>query len=324
MKKIDRSTEKTSKPVKLAKASVTVLDNTAGTSLVYTNELGSVDDMRIPLDYQKLIKLCRFFYKHDPIAGTVLNKMTDCAITPLTNRKSECSDEEYAVYNSLLDMLQEFFRNVCLEYLLSGLVVPQYEWARVSGSDLTPELDSRRRIIVPDNIWFRDPATLTVKNSPINNKKYIYVTIDADTIQFIKSNGKLKDGTYDKETYQQMVESYPEFVKAVKDLKGTRLQIRLEEVRPIFSRTLPEDAYPIPYMTNALEALIHKRNLRKMDYSIASRVIAAIQLIKLGSDDFPCTDETDFTEIKQQMNYRTASGNSERIYQLFANHTLTI
>jgi len=58
--------------------------------------------------------------------------------------------------------------------------------------------------------------------------------------------------------------------------------------------------------------------------SIASRVIAAIQMIKLGNDDYPCTDETDFVDIKNQMNYRTLSGQSERIYQLFANHTLQI
>jgi len=78
-------------------------------------------------------------------------------------------------------------------------------------------------------------------------------------------------------------------------------------------------------MSNALESLIHKRNIRKMDYSIAARVTAAIQLIKLGNDVFPCTDDDDFNAIKSQMNYKNViSGEAERIYQLFANHTLTI
>jgi len=306
---------------KLVKASVNVLTDPTQSSLVFTS---TVDKMEIPKDYHKLVKVCRFFYKHDPIAGTVINKMVDCAITPLENRKSKCTDEEYEVYNALSEMLQEFYRNVCLEYLLSGLVVPHYEWVRKKGSDLSPKLNSRRRIVVPDNIWFRDPATITIKNSPIPNKKYFYVEVDPDTIRFIKSKGKLKDGTFDKETYDELVKNYPEFVKAVQELTGNRLKVKLEDIRPILSKTLPEDAYPIPYMENALESLMHKRNMRKMDYSIASRVIAAIQLIKLGNDEYPCTDEEDFVDIKNQMNYRTLSGQSERIYQLFANHTLQI
>src|SRR3972149_9445730 len=124
-------------PIKLAKATVNpvVMDDK---SVLFTGYV--LDEMQIPTDYQKLVKMCRFFYMHDPIAGTVMNKIVDCAITPLTNRKANCSDEEYAVYNSILDLLQEFFRNVCLEYLLSGLVVPQYEWARTRGSDLSPTL----------------------------------------------------------------------------------------------------------------------------------------------------------------------------------------
>jgi len=53
-------------------------------------------------------------------------------------------------------------------------------------------------------------------------------------------------------------------------------------------------------------------------------VIAAIQLIKLGSDEFPTIDESDFDYIKEQMNYRTNKGQAEKIFQLFANHTLSI
>ena len=308
-------------PGKLVKASVNVLTDPSQTGLLFTEE---VDRMEIPKEYHKLIKTCRFFYKRDPIAGTVLNKMVDCAITPLTNRKSQCNDEEYEVYNALTEMLQEFFRNVCLEYLLSGLVIPHYEWVRMRGSDLSQKLNSRRRVTVPDNIWFRDPATVTVKNSVIPNKKYYFVDVDARTISFIKNKGKYPDGTVDKETYDELERNYPAFVKAVQQLRGTKMQIKLEDVRPILGKTLPEEAYPLPYMENALESLVHKRNLRKMDYAIAARVVSAIQMIKLGSDEFPCTDEADFDHIKSQMNYRTSTGYTERVYQLFANHTLEI
>jgi hypothetical protein len=306
---------------KLAQATANVLYDPSQSSLVFTS---SVDKMDLPKKYNKLIELCRFFYKRDPVAGTVLNKIVDCAITPLTNRKSTCSDTEYEVYNSLSEMLQEFYRCVCLEYLLSVLVIPHYEWSRVKGSDISSKLNSRARFTVPTNIWFRDPAVVRIKSSPIPNKKYFYVKVDMETINFIKTGGTLSDGTVDKTTYEELERNYPEFVKAVKAIKGTSLEIKLEGVRPIVAKTLPEDDYPIPYMSNALESLIHKRNLRKMDYSIAARVIAAIQLVQLGSDEFPCTDEADFERIKSQMNMQTTTGQAERIFQLFANHTLKI
>jgi hypothetical protein len=322
---VDKKETKTATAVgqqtKLAKATVNILNDPRQTSLLFTS---ATDQMEIPKQYHKLIKICRFFYRQDPVAGTVLNKIVDCAITPLDNRKGKCDDDEYEVYKALSDMLQAFFRNVCLEYLLSGLVIPQYEWARVKGSDLSPELNSRTRFVVPDNVWFRDPATIVVKNSPIPNKKYFYVKVDQATIDFIRSGGKLRDGTKDTATLEELERNYPEFVAAVRAMKGTQMEIKLDNIRPILSKTLPEDDYPIPYMTNALESLIHKRNMRKMDYSIAARVISAIQLVQLGSDDFPCTDETEFEDIKEQMNVQTNNGMNERIFQLFANHTLKI
>jgi hypothetical protein len=306
---------------KLAKADINWLQNGSQTGLVFTTE---VDNMVLPTEYKKLIKTCRFFYKHDPVAATILNKMVDFAVSPMLNQQGKCTDDEFAVYDSLKEGLEEFYRNVCLEYLLSGLVMPEYEWERMPGSKLSPELNSRTRFNLPNNIWFRDPSSITIKPSPIGNKKYFYVTIDADTIYFIKNNGKKRDGTKDEETYKTMEANYPDFVKKVKESKGTTLEILLPDARPILSRCLPEDPYPIPYMTNALESLMHKRNMRKMDYSIAARVIAAIQLIKLGNDLYPCTDNSDFAYIKNQMNYQTRTGYNEKIFQLYANHTLEI
>jgi hypothetical protein len=281
--------------------------------------------MEIPKDYKKLIDICRFFYKRDPIAGSVINKMVDMSISEMKNRQGDCTEEEFLVYDSLADKLQNFYRDVCLEYLLSGLVIPQYEWVRKPGDEVSYKINSRRRITVPDNIWFRDPATIRVEKSVIPNKRYYYVKIDQELVNFIRTKGKRKDGTTDEETYNALLDNYPNFVKQIQSSSGTKVEILLVDIRPILGRTLPEDSYPIPFMSNALESLIHKRNIRKMDYSIAARVTAAIQLIKLGSDEFPCTDDDDFSTIKNQMNYKNViTGETERIYQLFANHTLTI
>jgi len=64
-----------------------------------------------------------------------------------------------------------------------------------------------------------------------------------------------------------------------------------------------------------------------MDYSIAARVISAILLFRLGDKDFPLTEDNkgDLEDIKNQIFWRDGQGkNVERIFQLFANHTLQI
>jgi hypothetical protein len=63
-----------------------------------------------------------------------------------------------------------------------------------------------------------------------------------------------------------------------------------------------------------------------MDYSIASRVISAIQLIKLGNDEYPLTedDSDQLTDLEQKMLWRNRARNIDRVFQLFSNHTLEI
>jgi hypothetical protein len=255
--------------------------------------------------------------------NTILNKMVDCCISAINVKRNKCTDKEISVYGALNPTLKEFFRNACLEYLLSGLVIPHYEWVRVKGSDLSHNLDSRTRYILPSNFWFRDPASISVKFTPIPNNRLYLVKVSPEILRIIKEPVSSLSPE-DIEARSLLEKNYPSFVKRIRDSKGITISIPLEDIRPILARTLPEDPYPIPYMTNALEALSHKRNLRKMDYSIASRVTAAIQMIKLGDKDFPVTDNSDFDSIKSQMNFWTPDGISERVYQLFANHTLTI
>jgi len=177
--------------IKLAKAQVNQISDPWLQGSI-TQITGWVDKMEIPKDYKKLIDMCRFFYKHDPIAGSVINKMVDMSMSEMKNRQGDCTEEEFLVYDSLADKLQNFYRDVCLEYLLSGLVVPQYEWVRKPGDEVSYKINSRRRITVPDNIWFRDPATIRVEKSVIPNKRYYYVKIDHEMVNFIKTEGKRK------------------------------------------------------------------------------------------------------------------------------------
>jgi hypothetical protein len=64
-----------------------------------------------------------------------------------------------------------------------------------------------------------------------------------------------------------------------------------------------------------------------MDYSIASRVISAIQVFRMGNDEYPLTDDQQdkLIELENQMMWRNSLNNDkEKVFQLFSNHTLDI
>jgi hypothetical protein len=128
----------------------------------------------------------------------------------------------------------------------------------------------------------------------------------------------------DKELYRYLETAYPKFVAAV---KANKIHFKLEDPVVIRRKVVADSPYPVPYLYASMEAMKHKRNIRRMDYSIASRVISAIQIIKLGNDLFPLTedDEDQLNDIKKQMYWRNSGGTEvERIFQLFSNHTLEI
>jgi hypothetical protein len=191
----------------------------------------------------------------------------------------------------------------------------------VKGSEINKK--SRRNYNLPIDLWHRDPQSIEIKKTPLPNRLAVFVTPSEEEIFFITNEGEYPDGTEDKETYKLLLEEYPDFVAAV---KAGKTKFKLDD--PMVIRRYPRSGkpWPTPYLTPALELFLHKRNLRKMDYAIASRVISAIQLFRLGNDEYPLTedDEDIIDELKSQMMWRSLQGNIERVFQLFSNHTLEI
>ena len=283
----------------------------------------TVDKLTLPKDFDKIVDLCRFYYERDPIAGTVCNKMVEIGITNVVNRKGDCTDEEFAVYEYLKEPLYELLRNCALEYLVSGLIIPEANWEYVYGREISPDLKKNKRYYLPTEFWWRDPKSITIKKTPIPNRVSYYIKISDEDSTFIKQKGKRADGTVDKKTYKLLKSQFPEFVAAV---QAGKTEFLLQDPFVIRRNILSKGPYPTPYLMAALEPMAHKRNIRKMDYSIAARVISAIQLIKLGNDDYPLTedDEDVLEDIKKQMRWRNLPSRFERVFQLFANHTLEI
>lgn len=271
-----------------------------------------------PRDYQEEIAQCRFFYRYDPMASTVINRMVDIAITPVSNRRAGCTDEALWYFNAIAEQIEPVLSAIALEYLITGMAIPDYVKDRIMGSKLHPKL-GRTRYTYPRSVWVRNPEHITLKRIPVSMDRAVYLKISDDERYFITHEGEYKDGTKDPELYRKMVQQFPEYVALVREGKST---IPLPMVRPVLRKVMPTQDYPQPYLVPALAALKHKQRIKRMDYSIASKAIDAIRLVTAGSDDFPLEeDDPMLGDLKMQMNSRDNSF-TDTIYTLFTNHTV--
>lgn len=279
--------------------------------------------------YKDVVNSCRFFYKHDPLASAVINKLAEISTSSIAFDADGLNRNEMRIFEAIRTKLSDYARVMALEYLLSGLVIPEISFNRFTKSDLRSmgiiNIKGRDEVYLPSHMWVRDSSSVEIKQGILGDAPSYWIRIPQDMITFILQNGTYLDGTKDRELYNELVKEYPEFVKAIKD---GQTKLKLNNPLIIRGRYTSDNPYPIPYLYPVLESLKHKRNLRRMDYSLASRVITAIMLIKIGSDEFPVTEDDEylFDSLKMQLAWRN-NGNSsdiERIYQLFANHTVNI
>jgi len=240
-----------------------------------------VEDIK---EFRDVVDVCRFFYKRDPIASTIINKLIDIGITELEYEHSKLSPNQEKILESMKEPFEEFAETIALEYLVSGLVVPEVSYTTVENKDLN-RLGIKRysSFVLPTDLWLRDPMTIKIKQVWSSQPTY-YVEIPDDLIHFIQNEGIYEDGTEDKELYKELAARYPKFVAAV---KAGKTELKLENDLVLRRRVVSDSPYPVPYLYAATEAMKHKRNIRRMDYSVASRVISAIQLIKAGNDEYP-------------------------------------
>ena len=318
-------TVKEEKFTKLAKATYSFMGEISGNP--YSPSDVDKMDLSKDLDWKDVIALCKFFYKHEPLASTVSNKLIDIAINDLTFDKNGISDNELKIFEGIKEKLRAFAEQLALEYLLSGLVVPEFRFGPVTKRQLriygVKKYDT---LTLPVSLWVRDPATIVINKTIISDLPSYFVEVPDEMIYFISHKGVYTDGTKDKDLYNTLQTYYPDFVSQI-DAGQRKILLTTDPNLIIRRRVTTDTAYPTPFLFPALEAMKHKRNLRRMDYSIAARIISAIMLVRLGSDDFPITeDDTEaFTDIQKQLLWRDSSNrNVERVFQLFANHTLKI
>lgn len=277
-------------------------------------------------EYNKSVTHCRFFYRTEPLVSTVLDKLVELGITDLVFSKNKLTDNEYRVFTAIKPKLVEFAEQMALEYLLSGLVVPEIGYNK-ADKDFIFSLGIKKysSLVLPDSMWVRDPSTIKISTALLGDKPTYFVKIPDGLAEFIKT-GKYPDGKEDKNLQKLLKENFPEFAKEV--LSGKK-EILLENEHIIRRRYTSDNPYPIPYANSALEALHHKRKLRRMDYSIIDKVISSIMHIKVGSDEFPITesdaDQEYLEQLRTQLRMRGRTEDVlERIFQLITNHTVDI
>lgn len=277
--------------------------------------------------YDEQVNLCRFFYKTEPVVATVINKLVEIGINDIIISKSGLSENEFRVFLALKPRLLEFSETIAQELLLSGLVVPEIGYGPVDKEEIF-ELGIKKynRLIFPVSMWVRDPSSIKINSSMMSDSPSYFVIIPEEVVTFIKSGGTYADGTKDKDLFDNLKTYYPDFVKKV--MAGEK-QFLIDNKLIIRRKYLTNNPYPIPYIAPSLDALQHKRRMRRMDYSIMDKVISAIMHVKVGSDEFPVTsseeDKNVFSDLRGQLMMRFQSDqNLERIFQLITNHTVDI
>jgi hypothetical protein len=88
-----------------------------------------VDKMEV-LDlntFEKLVNACRFFYRYDSLVSTVINKLTEIGINKIEYDKSRLTENEKKVMDNLIPKLAQYGQEISMEYLISGLVVPEIQ-----------------------------------------------------------------------------------------------------------------------------------------------------------------------------------------------------
>jgi len=274
-----------------------------------------------------LVNKCRFYYRKDALTSTTINKLVEIGINDLEFSKNGLSDNEFRVFTGMEQQLLDFAEDMALEYLISGLVVPEFKYI-VKGKDEVARLGVKKytHLTLPDSLWLRDPTSIEIKKTIISNKPSYYVIIPDELRYFINNKGKYPDGTEDLKLYAWLVSYYPKFVQ---DIESGKDKVLLDNPYILRRRVIQDSPYPVPYLSAAIDILEHKRNLRKADYSIVTKVISSILHVKIGSDTFPMTeseeDEDMLNQIKDQLSWRNASYNTvENIFQFYSNHTVNM
>ncbi|MCX7861296.1 MAG: hypothetical protein N2385_14485, partial [Chloroflexus sp.] len=239
-------------------------------------------------EYKDLIKTTRYYYRVDPIASVVIDRLAEIAATEIRIKPQplqgdgDVSDDVLALYRAVAGILQQAMIPIITSYLVDGMAAPQYELVRLMGNRVSGAL-GRTRYFVPSRIWVRDTLQIELQPNVLGGEPLAFVRVPPSDVQFITSNGVYPNGVKDEKTFRLLLEQYPDYVKKIK--AGETL---FPLTTPVIYRNLVSSfLYPKPYLEPALEPLQRKHLLHRLDRSLVQRTIETFRHIKAGSDKYP-------------------------------------
>jgi hypothetical protein len=98
--------------------------------------------------------------------------------------------------DNLIPKLAQYGQEISMEYLISGLVVPEIQYAPVTKDDLKEwKIKRYDTLELPIFMWLRDPTTIKINDVlGIDEPSYFY-RIPDELVFFIKHKGQYTDGT---------------------------------------------------------------------------------------------------------------------------------
>lgn len=279
-------------------------------------DLFSFSPKRTLYEYRSEVAENRKFFL-DSVANAIISRIIDVAATPIYNRKNNTTEEEFAYFNLIAKRASDILKEALLEYLLSGLSVPDYILERVVGNRIHPEF-GRKRIYTPPAFFVRDPMTLIIERHPFLNERILYVELPKEEIDLVKNKGVYENGVLNPQPYEIYATNFPQYVALIE--RGIT-RIMLQDRSYMFRQPTSYDPYPRPYLTPAIPSLKHKAMLKQMDYQTAKRAQEAILHVKAGNDTYP-VEEGDNTleQIAEQIRNRP----NVSVYRLYTNHTVEL
>lgn len=284
----------------------------------------SPEKLVIPKDYHAVVRMCYDFYQRGGSVTRVVDRLQEFAITDIRNGQRKTTDEQNDYFFSVLydkpSRLMRHLRTMALEYFLSGMVLPRVEWKELKGEEISPKLVPNKKYVMPT---FDNYPPLLVHVKWVNwGKKGFFLKLPQSDLKAIRNKGgKIKEQQL---RYKMWMENFPTIVQSVDQGLDA---VEITDTDAILRKEISITPYPTPYLYSVLEPLVFKQQLRRMDFSVAARVINAILLIKEGSDQFPLTPETQglLDNLQTQMMARVGDPRkTERIFMLFSDHTTTM
>jgi len=170
---------------RLAKASFAIYPSMTQT-MTSNPWIGTVDKLSFDnhATYEKVVRDCRFYFRHDPLASTVINKLVDIAINDLViEPEGSITVTEQSIFNSLSEDLIDFLRKAAFEYLITGLLVPEIKLTRINKVALRDKYIKRiTSLLYPTSMWIRDSKDIEIKRPLITEKESYFLKIPEEVV----------------------------------------------------------------------------------------------------------------------------------------------